>query len=147
MMAYTLSYAQTTNPTPTKFTNGLGSDTYFNLPTQATAPTSPQIRVGSMYHNSVTGLYMRYNGTIWESVAMTKQIGDSLLNVYKKTQVDGLLALKVDKTTTVAGFPLSSNVTLANHSIGYGLLGSIYNGSSGVSWTADAIWALVCDLL
>lgn len=137
LTTYLGSIAQTTNNTPTVFTNGLGSNTYFNLPTQATAPTSSQVRAGSMYHNSITGLYMRYNGSIWESVAMTKQIGDSLLNVYKKTQVDGLLALKVDKTTTVAGFPLSNNVALANHSVGYGIIGSLYNGSNATSWTLD----------
>ncbi|HXP53137.1 MAG TPA: hypothetical protein VN922_24550, partial [Bacteroidia bacterium] len=41
------------------------------------------------------------------------------------------------KTTTVAGFALSGNVTLANHVPGYGLSGSNYNGSGAQTWAVD----------
>jgi hypothetical protein len=43
----------------------------------------------------------------------------------------------VPQTTTVAGFALSGNVTLANLTVGTGLSGSPYNGSGAISWTVD----------
>lgn len=125
--AITSVFGQTTNPTPTKFTNGLGADTYFNLPTQTSPPTSTQIRAGSMYHNSATGLYMRYNGTVWQSVAMTQTIADSLVAIRASiaskantSDVNTSLNLKADKSTTVNGQPLSGNVTLTKSDVGLG---------------------------
>jgi hypothetical protein len=49
----------------------------------------------------------------------------------------------VPTTTTVAGFALSGNVTLASHSVGVGLLGTAYNGSAAQSWTVDTAGTIV----
>lgn len=49
----------------------------------------------------------------------------------------------VPTTTTVAGFALSSNVTLASHSVGVGLLGTAYNGSTAQAWTVDTAGTIV----
>jgi len=50
-----------------------------------------------------------------------------------QTKVNGY----VPTSTTVAGFALSSNVTLANHAPGFGLSGSNYNGSGAQTWIVD----------
>lgn len=43
----------------------------------------------------------------------------------------------VQKTTTVAGFSLASNITLASHTPGYGQTGSAYNGSTAQGFGVD----------
>jgi hypothetical protein len=50
-------------------------------------------------------------------------------------------AFYVPKTTTVAGFPLSSNITLANHTPGLGLIGAGYNGSLAQAILLDTAYS------
>lgn len=60
---------------------------------------------------------------------------DTLLQATQK--LDGNDGLKVPKTTTVAGFALSGNVTLANLTNGTGITGGSYNGSTTVAHSVD----------
>lgn len=89
-----------------------------------------------------TGQPLSFNG----SAAITGKIDTSLLQTvlnffpkadtryYTKTASDAKYALQA---TTVAGFPLSSNITLANHTVGFGITGSSYNGSTTQAWRVD----------
>jgi hypothetical protein len=49
-------------------------------------------------------------------------------------------AFYTPQTTTIAGFPLSGNITLANHTPGLGLIGSVYNGSLAQVIIADTAY-------
>lgn len=73
--------------------------------------------------------------TGFTSASGTVASTDTLLQGFNK--LDGNVGLKVPKTTTVAGFALTSNVTLANLTASAGIAGGSYNGSTTVNWTLD----------
>lgn len=73
--------------------------------------------------------------TGFSSGSGTLSTTDTILQGFNK--LDGNDGLKALKTTTVAGFALSSNVVLANHTVTTGLSGGSYNGSSAVAWSID----------
>lgn len=118
--------------------------------------TTEQLRVGysaTQYWNAVTNStggtiftptgttpYLALGGTIkLNSISSGTAGTDSLLTKNPTTNVLGKISSSfyVPSTRTVAGFALSSNITLASLTPGYGLTGSAYNGSTAQALTAD----------
>jgi hypothetical protein len=90
--------------------------------------------VGFLSHTPITT-----SGTMNVDTASTivsKPFYNSVIGTATNTALSG----KVPTTRTVAGFPLSSNVTLGTLTFGTHLTsgGSSYNGSTGVTITSDA---------
>jgi len=101
--------------------------------TGAVAGANPSAAIGFTAVNGSAGTFTRSDGAPKADSTVIRSVANSLT----KAQVQTDLNLKVDKTTTVAGFALSGNVTLAALSSGTGLTFSNYTGAGTITAKAD----------
>lgn len=127
---------------------GTAGGGYYDMISQSVSPTSLTSHL-RLYSDSLNRLSWK-NSTYRRTLRVTRQrdmtisfpyVADPILA--DSTQTAAAIASAVSgagyvpTSRTVAGFPLSSNVTLANHSPSLGILGSAYNGSTSQSWSVD----------
>ncbi|MBD1394616.1 beta strand repeat-containing protein [Mucilaginibacter glaciei] len=97
---------------------------------------------GNVFDANLTAFDGRYEILSNKKTTLTNSSTD-----YPSTSaVTSALTGYVPTARTVAGFPLTSNVTLAAHTMGYGFLGGNYTGATAINTAIDTAGAVVSRL-
>lgn len=137
MLLSSFAYGQVLDNTNKKFPYGLAAGNGV-----APKPTSG-LTAGAIWYTTGVG-FQYYDGSAWQTVGVAGAgvtSFNSRTGAVTLTSGDVTTALgftPVTNARTVAGFALTSNITLGTLTFGTHLTGTSYNGSSGVTLATDA---------